>query len=127
MVFSHPDVLARIVGRTPLAHDDIAGLCELASEKLHTQTLAFRFASVLRATYSFLMCHFLSVFRLSNNIFNHDLGKILAMAVLNPVAFPALFLEDDHFVVLEVAEDFCIDLGPFYNRCAHFYLTVVIR
>ena len=49
------------------------------------------------------------------------------MAVLDLIAFPSLFLEDDHLVVLQVLENGCADCGPFHYRCADLDLTVVVR
>ena len=61
VVLAHTHVLAGIVHRAPLTYDDIARFGELAAKELHAQPLAFRLTAVLRATYSFLVCHFFSV------------------------------------------------------------------
>ena len=57
MVLTHAYILTRVVGRTPLAYDNVARFCELTTEELHAESFAFRLATVLGATYSFLVCH----------------------------------------------------------------------
>ena len=61
MVFTHAHILTGVMYGTPLAYDDVARLCELAAEQLHSEPLAFRLTTVLRATYSFLVCHLLRI------------------------------------------------------------------
>src|SRR5699024_3449276 len=61
VVFAHSHILAGIVYGTPLAYDDIARFGEFAAEQLHSEPLAFRLTTVLRATYSFLVCHLLRI------------------------------------------------------------------
>lgn len=107
MVFTDSHVFTRIVYGSPLADDDIAGFGKLTPEKFYAEAFAFRFASVPRATYSFLVCHFcVSLIRLSDNLFDLDLSQELTVSVLYPVSFSSPLLENDHFVVFQVFEDF---------------------
>lgn len=57
VVLTDPYVFARVVNRTALTHDDVPSLSHLTAKEFDAQTLAFRFAAVLRTTYTFLMCH----------------------------------------------------------------------
>jgi hypothetical protein len=59
MVLANAHVSARMVSGTPLTNDDITGNDGLATINLHTQSLAMRFATVVRTTCSFFVCHFL--------------------------------------------------------------------
>lgn len=126
MVFAHADILAGVVNGAALAYYDIACFGILSTEELDTQTFAFRFTAVFRTTYTFLVCHFSNCFKLTYNFFNDYLCKILAVAVLNLIAFSSLLLEDDDLVVFKVTKNFCFDLSTFNHRCAHFNLTVVV-
>ncbi len=63
MVFTHTHILARIVYGTPLAYYDIARFGELAAKQFNAESLAFGLTAVLRATYSFLVCHLLKMFK----------------------------------------------------------------
>ena len=47
VVLTDADVLVGIVGRSPLAHDDVARLYGFATEFLDSQTLGMGFTSVL--------------------------------------------------------------------------------
>lgn len=40
MIFSHTYILSRIVNRTSLANDDVAGFGELTAKNLKTQSFA---------------------------------------------------------------------------------------
>ncbi len=68
-----------------------------------------------------------TVFKLTYDFFNGYLSKILAVAVLNFVAFSPFLFEDDYFIVFKVTENFRFYLSTFYHRCAHFNLTVVVH
>jgi hypothetical protein len=57
VILAHADVLTRMVNRTPLANDDVAGDGWLATEDLYAQALAVRVAAVLYTAFTFLMCH----------------------------------------------------------------------
>ena len=57
VVFTHTYILTRIVNRTSLANDDVAGFGELTAEKFYTESFAFGLATVLGTTYSFFVCH----------------------------------------------------------------------
>ena len=57
MVFTDTDVLTGIVYRAALTHDDVARFGELSAEELDAESFAFRFTTILGATYTFLMCH----------------------------------------------------------------------
>lgn len=127
MVFAHADIFAGVVNGAALAYYDVACFCVLSTEELDTQTFTFRFTAVFRTTNTFLVCHFSNCFKLTYNFFNDYLCKILAMAVLNLIAFSSLLLEDDNLVVFKVTKNFCFNLSTFNNRCAHFNLTVVIH
>lgn len=64
---------------------------------------------------------------LSNYVFNHNFGEILAMAVFTTIAFATLFLENDHFITFYegtfyLANYFC----SFNNGSTYFYFTVNI-
>ena len=61
VVSSHPYVFTGVVYCASLAYQYVAGLCKLAAENLHAKAFAGRFTAVLRTTYTFLMCHFLTV------------------------------------------------------------------
>ena len=60
VVLAAADIVARVVHRTALADEDVARFGNLTAEELYSQTLTFRFATVLGTTDSFLMCHFSS-------------------------------------------------------------------
>src|SRR5690606_17928057 len=60
VIFTHADVLAGVVLRTPLTDDDIPCNHFLTAEYLNAQPFAFRFAAVLYFTFTFLVCHFRS-------------------------------------------------------------------
>ena len=62
VVLTHTYVLTCVVNRTTLANDDVAGLSELTTEQLDTESLALRLTAGLRTTYPFLVCHSSSVF-----------------------------------------------------------------
>ena len=57
VVAAHADVLAGIVLRATLAHDDVASYALLTTKNLHTESLSCGLAAVLRTTYTFFMCH----------------------------------------------------------------------
>lgn len=48
------------------------------------------------------------------------------MTVEHLITFAATFLENQYFVILEVAKNFSFYRGTFYNRCAYQNLTVVV-
>ena len=58
VVFAHTNVSSGIVTCAALTDDDIACDALLATENLNTKSLSSRFATVLRTTYTFFMCHF---------------------------------------------------------------------
>ena len=60
VVSSHPYVFTGVVYCASLTYQYVAGLCKLAAENLHAKAFAGRFTTVLRTTYTFLMCHFLT-------------------------------------------------------------------
>ena len=127
VVLAHADVLARIVYRTALTNDDVTCLCELTAEQFHAESLAFRLTAVLRTTYTFLVCHFSSVFKgLCNNLLYEHLRQILAVSVALLVSRSALLLEDEDLVVLQVLQNLALYRGAFYYRCAYLDLTVVV-
>jgi hypothetical protein len=47
VIFTHADVEARIVGGTPLAYDDVAGLYDLFAELLDAESLGMGLTTVL--------------------------------------------------------------------------------
>ena len=57
MVTTHAYIQSRTVHRAALAADDVAGFSELTTINLHAESLAFALATVLRATYTFFVCH----------------------------------------------------------------------
>ena len=57
MIFTHANVLTRIVYRTTLTDDDIASHTFLTAKNLNTQTFAFGFATVTGTTDTFFMSH----------------------------------------------------------------------
>ena len=57
VVLAHTNILTGVVYRTTLADDDVAGLSELTTEQLDTESLALRLTAVLRTTYTFFVCH----------------------------------------------------------------------
>ena len=63
MVLTHTDVFTGIVYSTALANDDVTSLSELTTEQLNAQSLALSLTTVLRTTYTFLVCHFFFVLR----------------------------------------------------------------
>lgn len=60
VVLADADIVARVVHRTALADEDVARFGNLTAEEFYSQSLTFRFATVLGTTDSFLMCHFSS-------------------------------------------------------------------
>jgi hypothetical protein len=56
-IAAHVYVLARVEPGAALADDDIACLCELATEQFYAETFAFTVPPVIRTTYAFLVCH----------------------------------------------------------------------
>ena len=61
VVFAHTNVEAGMVNSATLTLDDVACFATLTAENLNTESFAFRFAAVLRTTYTFFMCHFLKI------------------------------------------------------------------
>ena len=61
MILAHAYVFTRMVHCTALALDDVACFSVLATKNLNTESFAFRLTSVLRTTYTFLMCHFFKI------------------------------------------------------------------
>ena len=62
VILAHADVLARIVLRAALTHDDVASDSGLSTEKFHSESFAFRLATVVGTTNAFLVCHISLVF-----------------------------------------------------------------
>lgn len=63
--------------------------------------------------------------KLGDDVFDHNLGKILAMAVFAAVAFATLFLEHDYLVAFyEAFGYFAYNFSTFYSRSTYFYCTV---
>ncbi len=60
------------------------------------------------------------------NSVNFDFGESLAVAVLHAVALAALFLEDDHFVPLLMAQDRGLDLDGKHGL-AHLDVPVAVH
>ena len=50
VILTDTHVLTRVVNGASLANDDVARLCELTTEKLHTESLALRLTAGLRTT-----------------------------------------------------------------------------
>ena len=63
VIFTDTHVFTGVVNRAALTNDNVARLCELATEQFDAESLAFRLTSVLRTTYTFLVCHFSSVLK----------------------------------------------------------------
>ena len=57
VIFAHAYILTGMVNCATLTFDDVACLSKLATKNLHAESFAFRFAAVLRTTYTFFMCH----------------------------------------------------------------------
>ena len=55
VITTHADILAGIVLRATLAHDDVASYAVLTTKNLHTESLSCGLAAVLRTTYTFFM------------------------------------------------------------------------
>ena len=56
MILARIHVIPRVVPGTALADNDVACYGFLAPEYLYAQAFRFRFASVLRTSYTFLVC-----------------------------------------------------------------------
>jgi hypothetical protein len=107
MVFANAHVQSGVMLRAALANNDVAGLADFSAENFESESLAVRFATVFRTTYSFFVCHFCKFLELSSDFFNLDLRKLLPMAVKLPVAFPSLLVENQHLLAFnERIEDF---------------------
>ena len=65
--------------------------------------------------------------KLSDNVLNLNLRQALPMPVLFLVPLAAFFLEDDHFVILQMFDNRRFDLGVFYRRCANCNLSVIVN
>ena len=100
VVLADTHVFTRVVHRTPLANDDVAGLSELTTEKLHSESFALRLTAVLRTTYTFFVCHVSLNLRLCDNFFHENLAQELTVSVLLLIACSAFLLEHEDFVVL---------------------------
>ena len=61
VVLAHAHVLTRVVHCATLTLDDVAGFAILTAENLNSESFAFRLTTVLRTTYTFLMCHFFKI------------------------------------------------------------------
>jgi hypothetical protein len=57
VVLAHTDILVGIVDGTALTDDDIAGLDDLATEFLESETFAMGLTTVLGTGLTFLVCH----------------------------------------------------------------------
>ena len=62
VVFTHADILARVVLRATLTDDDVASDGCLSTENLNSESLASGLTTVLGTTDAFLVCHIFSVF-----------------------------------------------------------------
>ncbi len=102
MILAHTDIFAGIVDGSSLTNYDVARLSELTAEKLHAESFAFRLTAVLRTTYTFFVCHLFSVFKLSNDFFDKNLGKILTMSVQDLIPFSSSLLEHQDLVVFQM-------------------------
>ena len=51
-------IFTRMVNCTSLAYDDVSCFCKLSAKHFNTQSLTFRFTTVLRTTDTFLVSHF---------------------------------------------------------------------
>ena len=62
VILAHDDVLTGIVLRAALTDDDVASDSGLSTEKFHSESFAFRLATVVGTTNAFLVCHISLVF-----------------------------------------------------------------
>lgn len=117
MILAHGHVATRVVLCASLANEDVSGLTSLSSKDLYAEAFAMGFASVLGATYTFLVCHNSLEFYLSNNLLNEDLCKLLAVTIQLAIALSSLLVEDQHLVALHE--------GRYY--LTHYLSTVYYR
>src|SRR5690242_8410490 len=61
VIFSDTNIFTRVVLSTTLTNDDVSGNYFLTTEDLNAKSFAFRFAAVLYFTFTFFMCHGISV------------------------------------------------------------------
>ncbi len=128
VVLANTYILARVVLRAALANDDVACNGFLATPNLNTKSLCCRFASVLRTTYTFFMCHIKFLLELANNLFNFYLCELLAMTVLLAIVFAALHLENNDLVAFNQRfHNFHYYFCSFYGRCSYGNGTFVVN
>lgn len=106
VVAPETDVLARMPPGAALADQDVARTDELPTEPFDAQTFGIRVAAVLCRAAAFFMCHRLLT---QCDTSDFDFGVLLAMPAQLLVAFPALFLEHEHFFPLAVCANGCSD------------------
>ena len=98
-----PTFLPGMDARADLAHEDVAGLGELAGEHLHAAALAVAVAPVAGAALSFLMRHGCSAPRF--DLGHAHGGELLAVALVAAVVLAPLLLEDQDLLRLALLHD----------------------
>ncbi len=71
---------------------------------------------------------FLNFRGLSDYVFDNYFGELLTVTVFATIAFATFLLEYDYLVALyEGFGNFTHNFGAFNNRCAYFYLAVIVH
>ena len=63
---------------------------------------------------------------LSGDTVNFDFGEVFAMSILDTVAFPSLFLEDDTLIASLITEHGGTDLGGVEHRLSEANLPFAV-
>lgn len=133
VVIAPSDVTAGVDARASLTHQNPAGTDRLTSCALNTESVRVAVPTVSARASSFLMCHDLPVYRAGSgpgsgerDLVDPDLRKVLPVALLPPVPFPPLPLEDDDFLFAAVADDLGLDRRAVNDRRTDLHVVVTI-
>lgn len=140
MVLSHSDVFARIVDRTALTDNDVAGDAGLSAEDFHAQTFAFGFTTIAGTTDTFFMSHNIFVlkgfftlclltdyatFRLVDAV-DLNLGQIVTVTIHLLESFTTDFLEDEDLLAFKMFHHGSLNAGAIDVRLANGNVTIIV-
>src|SRR5690554_1074126 len=98
MISSHTHVVTGVEFSTALSYDYIPGHGGLPTIHFHTEHFGITVPSVVRTTYTFLMCHNFWILNLRNR-FDFQFGQCLTVTFFPTIAFSPLLFEHDDFVI----------------------------
>src|SRR5450432_3333647 len=114
-----------MIFRTALTNEDITGNGCLSTENFYTESFTLRIAAVLYAAFPFFMCHQNKFENLEIPIHLCDIRYfnlciVCTMSVFLTKSFSSVHFKRDHFIALDMTEDFNFYHALYVLACSEF-------